>query len=229
LGTYKRLPRGKERPHDEFKDWTVHTLVWLRKHWTTAIEVLALAAVVFAVIVGADYYSRHKAKSAAEKIYELGEEQTEAEEMLARLSEIADDYSRTFAGKRALMEEGDLLLKDGKGEEAIERFRVLADGSRNLPALRIAALHRLANAQLISGKPAEAAKTYRKAAADPHNEIALVSELLAAACLERAKDYEGAAELYRRIIEDAGEFDTMVRDKSEERLIWLIAKGYISG
>lgn len=229
MGTYKRLPRGKERPHDDFMDWTVHVLVWMRKHWTTAVEVVALAVLVFAVIIGADYYSRHKASSAAEKIYELNASEVAGADRLGRLSEMADDYSRTFAGKRALMEEGDLLLKEGKDEEAMERFRALADGSRNLPALRIAALHRLANAQLIDGKPAEAAKIYRKAAADPHNEIALQSELLAAACLERAKDYKGAEDLYRRIIEDAGENDAMVRDLSEERLIWLIARGYISG
>jgi tetratricopeptide (TPR) repeat protein len=151
------------------------------------------------------------------------------EERIAVLNEIADDYSRTFAGKHALMEEGDLLMKKGEYGEAMERFIALADSSRSLPALRIAALHRLANAQLMDGKPAEAAKTYRKAGADPHNEISLLSELLAAACLERAKDYKGAEELYRRIIEDAGENDAAVRDVSEERLIWLTAKGYISG
>jgi len=229
LGTYKRLPRGREKPHDDFKDWTVHVIVWLRRHWMTAIEVVAVAVVVFAVVIGADYYSTHKAESAAEALYELNAGGEKDEARLAELSVIADDYARTFAGKRALMEEGDLLLKEGKDEEAVERFRMLADGSRNLPALRIAALHRLANAQLAAGDPAEAAKTYRKAAADPHNEIALLSELLAAACLERANDYEGAVELYRRIVEDAGENDAYVRDVSEERLIWLTAKGYITG
>lgn len=229
MGTYKRLPRGKERPHDDFKDWTVHVIVWLRKHWTTAVEVLALALVVGAVVIGADYYSRHKAASAAEEMYELRTGGFGEEERLAKLSEIADDYSRTFSGKRAMMEEGNILLEQGKSDEAIERFRALADGSRNLPAMRIAALHRLANAELVSGRPADAATTYRKAAADPHNQIALVSEMLAAACLERAKDYEGAAKLYRRIIEDAGENDSAVREMSEERLIWLIAMGYVSG
>ena len=229
MGTYKRLPRGREKPHDDFKDWTVHVIVWLRRHWMTAIEVVAVAVVVFAVVIGADYYSTHKAESAAEALYELNAGGEKDEARLAELSVIADDYARTFAGKRALMEEGDLLLKEGKDEEAVERFRMLADGSRNLPALRIAALHRLANAQLAAGDPAEAAKTYRKAAADPHNEIALLSELLAAACLERANDYEGAVELYRRIVEDAGENDAYVRDVSEERLIWLTAKGYITG
>ena len=229
MGTYKRLPRGKGRPHDEFVDWTMHVIVWLRQHWTTVVEVAAVAVVVVAIIIGADYYSTHKAQAAADKVFALERSGTDEDQKLAELNEIADDYSRTFAGKHALMEEGDLLLKKGENEEAMERFVALSDSSRNLPALRIAALHRLANAQLIDKKPAEAAKTYRKAAADPHNEIALISELLAAACLEKAKDYKGAEELYKRIIEDADENDSAVREVSEERLIWLTAKGYISG
>ena len=229
MGTYKRLPRGKDKGHDDFKDWTVHVIEWLGKHWTTAIEIAGVAIVVFAVVIGADYYSTHKAQSAAEKLYELNASKVDGEARFAGLDSISEDYSRTFAGKRALMEEGDLLLKEGKDADAMERFRMLADGSRNHPALRIAALHKLANAQLVAGEPAEAAKTYRKAAADPHNEIALQSELLAAVCLERAKDYKGAGELYQRIIDDADENDSYVRDVSEERLIWLTAKGYISG
>lgn len=228
MGTYKRLPRGKGRPHDEFVDWTMHVIVWLGKHWTTVVEVAAVAIVVFAVIIGADYYSTHKAQAAADKVFELERSGAGEEQRLSELNEIADDYSRTFAGKNALMEEGDLLLKKGEYGEAMERFVALADSSRNLPALRIAALHRLANAQLMDKKPAEAAKTYRKAAADPHNEIALISELLAAACLERAKDFDGASKLYKRIIGDADENDAAVSDVSEERLIWLTAKGYIS-
>jgi len=229
LGTYKRLPRGKARPHDDFVDWTMHVIIWLKNHWTTAVEVIAVALVVFAVIVGADYYSTHKARAAADKVFELQSSGVSQDEKLARLGEIADDYSRTFAGKNAMMEEGELLLKKGEYEEAQGRFMALADSSRNHPALRIAALHRLANAQLMDKKPAEAAKTYRKAAADPNNEISLLSELLAAACLEQAKDYKGAEELYRRIIEDAGENDAAIRDVSEERIIWLTARGHISG
>lgn len=229
MGTYKRLPRGKKKPHDDFVDWTMHVLIWVRRHWTTVLEVAALGIVVFAVVVGAGAYSRHRSGAAATKLYEFDKSGAAGEERLAALGDIADDYSRTFAGKSAMMEEGDMLLAKGEYDEAMERFRALADGSRNAPAIRIAALHRLANAELAAGKPADAAKTYRKAAADPHNEISLQSELLAAACLERAHDYAGAAELYRRIIDDAGENDAAMTAMSEERLLWLIAQGHIPG
>lgn len=229
MGTYKRLPRGKKKPHDDFVDWTTHALMWVRKHWSTVIEVAALAVVVFAVVVGADAYSRHKAGAAATKLFDLDKGGLAGDERLRGLNAIADSYARTFAGKSAMMDEGDMLLAKGENEKAMERFRTLAEGSRNAPSIRIAALHRLANAQLLAGDPAEAAKTYRKAAADPSNQIALQSELLAAACLERAGDYTGAAELYRRIIDDAGESDAAMTAMSEERLLWLIAKGYIPG
>ncbi|MFH1829736.1 MAG: tetratricopeptide repeat protein [Pseudomonadota bacterium] len=226
IATYKRLPRGKDKSHDEFKDWTLHVMLWLRKHWTTAIEVVALCMVVFAVVVGASAYGQHKARSAAEKLYELEKSSPKTDEKIDQLESIADKYSRTFAGKYALMELGGLLLEEGNFQAAAKHFMMLADGSRNQPMFRIAALHRLADVQLAAGDPAEAAKTFRKAAADPHNELALYSELMAAACLERANDYDSAAKLYEMIIEDAGEYDVAVREVSEERLLWLYAKGY---
>ncbi len=207
----------------------MQAILWLRKHWAAALEIAALCVLVFAVIIGADAYGRHKARSAADRLYELEQSSPDITVKIAELEAIADKYSRTFAGKRALMESGNLLLKKGDFETAIKHFRTLADGSRNQPMLRIAALHRLADAQLASGDPTEAAKTFRKAAADPHNEISLYSELMAAACLERASDFKAAAELYQRIIDDAEEGDVAVRDVSEERLIWLQASGLIKG
>lgn len=229
MATYKRLPRGKKKPHDDFVDWTMHVMMWVRKHWTIILEVGALAVVVFAVVIGADAYSRHKADTASVKLFELDKSGTKGDERMKDLAALADDYARTFAGKSAMMEEGEMLLAKGETAKALERFRALADGSRNAPAIRIAALHRMANAELVAGNPKDAAKIYRKAAADPSNQIALQSELLAAACLERAGDYTGAAELYRRIIDDAGENDAAVTAMSEERLLWLIAKGSIPG
>jgi predicted negative regulator of RcsB-dependent stress response len=229
IATYKRLPRGKAKPHDEFKDWTFHALLWLRNHWTTALEVAALGLIIFAIVVGADTYGRHRAQSAALKLYDLEKSSADTASKITQLQKIADKYSRTFAGKSAFMESGNLLLEQGDFEGAMKKFRTLADGSRNQPMVRIAALHRLADAQLAAGDPASAAKTFRQAAADPHNEISLYSELLAASCLERAGDYKSAALLYKRIIEDAGDSDADLREAGEERYLWLQARGLNAG
>ena len=47
--------------------------------------------------------------------------------------------------------------------------------------------------------------------------------------MSSAGDVNGAVELYKRIIKDAGDEDRAVRDASEERLLWLSANGFIAG
>jgi len=229
MGTYKRLPRGKEKPHDEFRDWTVHAIVWLRRRWISVLEFVGVGIVAVAVVLGAQAYGRHSASSGAQALYEAEVMAPGSDERRAALEEVADDYSRYFAGKRAMMQLGDILVEQGDFAKAQEQFMKLANGSRNQPMLRIAALHKLAEAQLAGGDANEAAATYRRAAADPGNLIPATSELMAAACLERAGEYDSAAELYLRIIDDAGEEQGVAKEMSEERLLWLVAKGYISG
>lgn len=229
MGTYKRLPRGKQKPHDEFKDWTVHALVWVKNNWQTAIEIVAVAAVAFAVVVGASTYWRHRSQSAAEKLYDTWRLAQGSDERTKKLEEIVDDYSRTPAGQQAMMEVGDVYLFRKEYDKAIDEFRMLAGRSRNHPIIKVAALHRLAAAQLEKGDALAAAEAYLKAAADPGNLLGATSRYHAAACFERAGDPERAAALYRQAMEDAGEGDRALRDRAEERLIWLVANNLIKG
>ncbi|MBN1282166.1 MAG: hypothetical protein JXA24_00125 [Proteobacteria bacterium] len=202
-------------------------MLWIKAHWVSAVELVAVGLLVVAVMVGADAYGRRRARSGAEAMFGVEAKSPASEARLAGLERVADDYSRYFAGKRAMMELGGRLLAEGRTAEAKRQFAKLADGSRSQAVLRIAALHRLAETRLAEGDPAAAAEAYRKAAADPGNLIPKTSELMAAACLERAGDFQGAAELYRIIIDGAGEDDRLVRARSEERLLWLAANGRI--
>jgi hypothetical protein len=205
----------------------VHAATWLRTHWVSVVELAAIAVVAFAVVVGTSAYAHRRADSATNALYEATKLPAGSDERIAALRAVAKSYGRTFAGKEALMELGEILFKRGDTAGAMEQFQALADSSRNQPMMHIAALHRLANAQLETGKPAEAAATYRKAATDPANPVAAMSSMLAATCLEQSGDYAGAAELYRRIIQDAREGDRAVRDASEGRLLWLQSKGLV--
>ncbi len=207
----------------------MHAIQWIVAHWVGVIELVAVGAVAVAVIMGASAYGRYRADAAALKFYAADKLENKSDARLEALKKVAKDYSRTSAGRQATMQLGDMLAERGDRDGAIEQFRLLAEGSRNQPLFRVAALHRIADLQLAAGNSAEAAETFRKAAADPKNLTALTSELLAASCLERAGDYAGAALLYKRIIKDAGEGDRAVREQSEERLIWLSANGLIAG
>jgi hypothetical protein len=229
MPVYKTLPRGKAKPHDDFKDWTTRAIIWVRHHWVSAAELLGVGVVALAVVMGASAYGKNRAESGGKALYEAMLLPAGSDEREAALDQIGEKYSRTFAGKAAMMMRGEILLERKDLSKAMGLFQKIADGSRNNSMLRIAALHRMAETELTAGDPGAAAKTYRKAAADPGNRIPLRSELMAAACLEKAGDYEAAAELYRRIKDDAGEGDRQASEASEERLLWLHSKGKISG
>lgn len=206
----------------------MHAMQWIGMHWVGLLELVAIGAIALAIVMGADAYGRHRADNAAVALYEATNIAPGSEESLNALKNVAKKYSRTGAGRQAIMKVGDALAASGDRDAAIEQFRLLAERSRNQPLFRIAALHRIADIELLAGNYTAAAESFRRAAADPKNLLSLTSELFAAVCLERAKDFAKAAELYKRIIQDAGESDRAARDTSEERLLWLYANGHVS-
>lgn len=184
-------------------------------------------------MVGASTYWDHRSQTAAELLYAAQRLPQASDEQVAKLEDVASGYARTPSGQEAMMMLGDLYFTRKDFDKTIEKFKLLAGRSRNRPILLIAALHKLAEAQIASGDAVAAADTYLKAAADPHNAVASVSRVRAAASLEKAGELEKAATLYRQVIEDANnkgnDADRSMRDLSEERLIWLIANRRIQG
>ncbi|MFH0800216.1 MAG: hypothetical protein V2A66_08580 [Pseudomonadota bacterium] len=229
MATYKRLPRGKQKPHDEFKDWTINVLIWIKENWRTSIELLAVAAVALAVMVGANTYWTHRSEKAAEMLYSASLLKAGSDEQMKALGEVAEGYSRAPAGQQAMMQLGGIYLDSKNYDKAMGEFRMLAARSRSKAVLNVAAQHMIAATELAKGDWTAAAESYLKAAADPHNLIALESRYRAAACLERSGDAARAVQLYRQVIADAKEEDRAVRDLSEERLIWLIASHKVQG
>ncbi len=229
IGTYKRLPRGKAKSHDEFRDWTIHVLVWMKKNWKGLAEFGGALIVVLAVLFIARGYWQHHSTEAAEELYAAVGMKTSSAEQMAKLGEVVEGWPRTASGKRAMMMLGGIYLEQKKYEDAQGMFETLAGRSRNFPMLEIAALHRLAEVEIARGDFKGAAKTYIKAAADPHNLLALNSRVRAAAALERAGEFEKASTLYKQVISDAGESEQELKNESEERLIWLLAEGKIKG
>ncbi len=221
------MPRQKKHAGDEFRDWTLHALLWLKHNWKGALELAGVAILAIIVLFGARAYWRYTSESAAEKLYAAAQLEVQSAERQAELAELVERWPRTAAGKQAMMLLGDEYLQAQEYGKAQELFRELAGRSRNHPMLMIAALHRLAEAQIAAGDPGAAAETFMKAAADPHNRIALQSRLQAAACEELADNRDQAAALYRQIIDEAGEGDAAVKAESEERLLWLAAHGHL--
>ena len=229
MGTYKRLPRVKEKNNkDEFISFAAHVFIWIRMHWKGALELTGALIVICAIILGARGWWNVRAVNAANKLFEASRLEPNSEAQLKAIEEIAEDYSRTPSGKEAMMLVGDIYTKQKKYPEAIETFRALAGRSRNNGMLFTAALHKMAEAQLASGDSKGAAETYLKAAADPSNVVAASSRFKAGLVLENAGEYEQAKTTYKQIINDAKE-DTPEKRKSEDRIIWLVSNGKVSG
>lgn len=223
MPTYKNLPRGKRKQRDEFVDFSMHALIWLKGNWEWVAEVFIFGAIAFAIVLGAGAYWRHRSMNAAEAFYAAERMEAGSEAQIAKLGEIVESYPRAPAGQEAMMMLGNLYFDKKEYDKADDLFRQLVGRSRNHAIMQIAALHRLAESELAGGDPKGAAETYLKAAADPHNIIGPASRFRAAACFEMAGDSAKAEQLYRQVIGDAKEEDRLLRDKSEERLIWIIA------
>ena len=193
------------------------------------MEFIVVAVVAFGVLFGARQYWRHQSKAAATSLYEAINLEKGSDEQISGLARTVKKWPRTASGKRAMMMLGDMYLDKGEHDKADGLFRMLVGRSRNHPMIKIAALHKLAETQLAMGDADLAAETYLKAAADPHNLLSLDSRIRAAASLERAGKFNKAAMLYRQVIDEAGDDDRYVKEKSEERLLWLMADGRIEG
>jgi tetratricopeptide (TPR) repeat protein len=207
----------------------LHAILWIKGHWKSVLEAVALVLIVAVVVFGASNYWNTRSGLAAEELYKASLAAGDAGKEIEMLLKVAGDYTRTSAGKQAMMRLGDLYMGKGEYASAIEQFKNLAGRSRNNPMLYIAALHKLAEAQFKSGDFAGAAETYLKAAADPHNLISQQSRFMAAQCYESAGKYNDALGLYRQIIDESKAGDEAMKAKSEERIIWLAADGHANG
>lgn len=229
MSTYKRLPRGKSKPNDEFKDWTLHSLIWIKAHWQWVVEILGLAIFASIIIFGASQFWQHRSESALALYYQANKLPHGSDSQIVMLEKLIDKYTRTPAGKQAMMSLGKIYLQKKDYEKAAAEFKKLAAKTRNHPLMNVAAMFMLAEAKLLEGDSKEAFETYLKIAADPHNKLQALARFRAGECLEKAGDFQGAAQLYRQIIADAHENEGSVKEQSEERLIWLMVNQKVQG
>ncbi len=230
MATYKRQPRTKKHitQQDEFINWSVRSYQWMQSHWKTVLEVVGLIVFIFIVSVGANSYSEWKQNKAAKIFFDINQVDYSDDEKIAQLNTFLKNYAQTFAGRQALMTLGNLYFKLEKYDDAAKSFTRLADAAHNQPILYIASLHRQAESLIKQTQYKKAADTYLIAAASPHNQIALNSRYLAATCYERDGAFKDAHKLYEKIISNASDDDQDIKNKSEDRILWLMAHNKLS-
>lgn len=188
---------------------------------------MTVAILVFIILIGLNRIHSYRTDKAVKALYAAAKLGPASTEQQKALEEVADDYSSTPAGREAMMILGDQLFARGDFQAALGKYEDLAEHSGGVELLKIAALHKVAATQRALGKIDEAAKTYLSAAEDLKNLNKADSFYQAARCLEDLKQYDGAAKYYKKVIEISADGDT--KSQSEERLLWLMANGLVSG
>ncbi len=205
----------------------MHAFTFVRDNLKVAGWMAGIAAIVLLIVLSGNRIHSYRVNKAAGALYAAQTMAAGSAEQQKALEEMADDYSSTPAGREAMLLLGDIYMARGDIDLAQEKFGELAKKSGGTPLMQIAALHRLAAAQKAAGRTQDAAKTFITAADNLKNLNRPESLYQAGLCYEELKQYDEAAKIYRRVTDSASEGDA--RSKSEERLLWLIASGTISG
>ena len=186
-----------------------------------------IAAVIVVSITVGNRYRAYQANKAIGALYAARGVESGSEAQQKALKEVAEDYRSTAAGREAMMMLGDLFLNRGDFAAALEQYESLAGASGRSELLKVAAIHRSAKVLRSMGKTEEAAQKYLAAAEDKKNLNKAESYFEAARCFEDLKQYGEAAKFYRMAIDVAQSGD--VRSKSEDRILWFVSNGLISG
>jgi tetratricopeptide (TPR) repeat protein len=222
------LPRGKKKlTQDEFVDWTVHVMRFIRDNYKAVVWVAVFSVLFAALVWGGTAFIEYRTEKASTLLYQARNMQSGSEEQLKAFKEIADDYTSTGSGKIAMFMYGEALYEKKDYENAAKEFETLSKKSKGRPFLKVAAMHKLAESFYAMGKIEDAAKTYVEASSVPKNENIDDSLYQAAGCYEDIKNFAEAETIYRKIL-DTGKNDR-IKFQAEERLIWLIASGAIGG
>jgi tetratricopeptide (TPR) repeat protein len=188
---------------------------------TVALASGLIIALVVAIIAGYKYVN-WRATNAFDALAKASTVEDPSEQLKA-LTEVIDDFKGTAAAREAILILGKNAMSDGKTEDAISWFNELISQSGRYPLFKAYGLHSLGRAYEKQGRYEDAAESYGRAAMMKNNLIQGQSRYDEARCLEKLGELNQAEELYQSVIDNASDEDILLKAKSEERLLWLLA------
>ena len=227
---------ARRHPHEagetliEIQSFADHFAEWLRVHWKIPAAVLAAAIVIAGAAAGLQAWRDHRELAAAgavaaadrEFLAAMGaqpgtstfEEPANPEtgkkarrEAADRLLEVARAHAGTGAAVQARIEAATLLAQAGAADQAVDLWReVLASGEAG-PELTALVQVRIAQADEVAGRWAEAAKAYQEAGEQRAYPLWAWALADAARCLVEAGDRDQAARIAERLRTDAPDVD----------------------
>lgn len=228
MGTYKRLPRGKKKPANELMTFAEKCYALFHKRWKAVLAVCVFTIALLVAIIGGYRYMNWRSAEAFNALAAARDVADQTARSTALVG-VTEDYRGTAAAREAALVLGNTALGKGAFEEALKWFEQLSERSHSYPILQVYALIHQGRAYEEMGKYEEASRAYRTATRIKGNLIKGQTMYDEARCLEKLGAYDEAKERYREALEEAGESDVLLKAKSEERLLWLIANRHIAG
>ncbi len=222
MATYKRLPRGKQKSTNEFVGLMERMERWVMAHFRE----VAIGAVVFVAILctvfGVSRYMGWREAKAEDALARATRIENQQERQSA-LMNVAENFGSTVAVREALALLGNEAFSDGKYDDALRWFNSLANKSGSYPMLETYALHQQGAAYGELGQWDKAKDSYHEAGLLRGNIIKSDSNYREALSLEKLGKYDEARAIYKQIVDNSKGTDEVLKAKSEERILWLLA------
>ena len=228
MATYKRLPRGRKKSTNELATFLEKVYALVHERWKTVVAVCVMSVVMVVVIIGGYKYVGWRATNAANALAQTKTIDDVSDRREALVS-VFEEYKGTAAAREAALLLGRLADSGDDAEVAANWFEELSEQSRSYPILKVYAFLQQGRAYEELGRFEDAAEVYQAASRVKGNFLKGQSMYDEARCREKLGAYGDASELYRAVIDTAAEEDIVLKAKSEERLLWLMATRNITG
>lgn len=225
MGTYKRLPRKKDKGSAELATFAEKIYAWVMINWRKVVVVTAAVIVIFLSALGVYQYHMWKEDQGSQAL--AGATSNNGAPQVDALAKVAEDFGRTAAGREAMLLLGNRWLKEGNSDNALRWFDEAADRAKSYAILKTYALHQIGYLHAQAGDWEEAAQAFSRAAKTKGNVINMRSSYEEARCLEELKKFDDARSLYEKIVASSDNSAQAVKALSEERLLWLAANRHI--
>lgn len=227
MPTYKYLSsagKGFALPAaPRFADRFAHALFIHRKR---VLQAAALCFVLVVVIGAAAFWWRSETRAAVKAYGELQLtlKDKSLDERINGYQTFREAHRRTPLGQIAAFEVGTFFFEKKEYAQALPFFRTLSQEGQQKPLLAVAALHMVGRCCVELGKYDDALQAFREAALLPGNLLAFESRYQQGLVLERQENYDEAQKVYQQIRGEASASEAQVKERSEERLLWLATR-----
>ncbi len=221
MGTYKRLPREKEKFSAEMYTWLEHAHQWFNVNWRLVLAGIGSVALLAVVVIAISSFMGGRDEKAKEMFYSAGKLAPGSDDQVAAYNKVISSYPRTGVAEVARLKLGDLYYAKGDYQKAIDSYMPVAKSGDSL--LKIAGMHNVAAAKLANKDAAGAAEEYLKAYKDPKNMTKGISYYNAALAYLEAGKSDEAKQIFTALAKDDAVSTPELKEKSKEQLIWLAA------